>query len=81
MSRYTPKKPKLVAQYGTLDGETDIIISWGPGVSKCDAHLLYNVISSERKRYDGQYDKSLVDELKARGYDIATLRFSVTKTH
>lgn len=79
MSRYTPKTPKLVAQYGKLDGETDIIISWGPGIPKCDASLLYNAICTERRLWDGTYDKSLIDELKERGYDISTLRFTISK--
>lgn len=85
------KTGELKAQYGKLpDDSPDIVFAWGEGCSRTDAHLLHNVINSERCYLDIEkvgkddpmpvsYDKSLVDELEARGYDITTLKISIQK--
>ncbi len=50
----------------------------------CDGHLVHWVFSGEHPRRDlrtGQtvFDKSFITELKERGYDVTTLRFSVER--
>ena len=85
MKRYrTPKmKPgHLMAQYGKLPHDSpDLIFTWGPGCHKGDASLLHYVFCM--KQYNpvtGKFDdRSFVDELQSRGYDITTLRFSIEK--
>lgn len=52
--------------------------------AKPDGHLAYAVICAHRMFYDYQagrheFDPSFADELKARGYDITTLRFSIQR--
>jgi len=56
--------------------ERDVSFGWpdGPQV-KPDAHMLYGVFAYE-KVYDG---RTFVEELKRRGYDVTTLRFSIMK--
>lgn len=39
-----------------------------------DGHLMYNIFCATRVN-----DRSFVDELKARGFDIQTLRFSILR--
>ena len=47
--------------------------------------LLHSVLANERcrpsmKNFPGyEMDRSLVDELEARGYDITTIKFSIQK--
>jgi hypothetical protein len=48
-------------------------------VPPCDARLLDNIFDSPRVLASGDYLPSLYDELKARGYDITTLKFSIQK--
>lgn len=53
---------------------------------KANGHLLHNVLCAPRPyldfsngRRDIAFDKSFVEELEERGYDVKTLRFSVCK--
>ena len=61
----------------------DIYYVHGPGTSKADASLLHHVLACERRRFslpgEPEYAPSLMDELKARGYDITTFRLTVKK--
>lgn len=81
---------KLQIRYGraeSFDRDPDIVYNRGFGVPTCDARLLHNIMGS--KRYTEQWingrtqtveEPSLFDELKARGYDITTIRFSIWQT-
>jgi hypothetical protein len=71
------KHGELRASYGRGEYGSDIDIqyAWGGGASKPDARILCNALE-EYPVYDG---RSLVKELEARGYDIATLRFSIQR--
>lgn len=89
--RYT-KPGVLEAYYGrSEDGDIDVCFAWGAGVSKCDAHLLNNVMADKRCRpawvtdkewdtpFPHVYQPSFLDELEARGYDLTTLKFTIRK--
>ena len=84
MKRFRSPKAKpgeLKAQWGKLPHDTpDLCYAWGDGVSRADGHLLHNVLSGERFRPGSfERDPSLLDELKARGYDLTTLKISIQK--
>lgn len=77
---YIPKaKPgQLVARYGKTDrgAEPSICYAWGgQGADSSDARILQNAIE-DANVFAG---KTLAEELEARGYDIATLKFSIEK--
>lgn len=74
------KPLQLVAGYGTDGSGTvgkagDLVFAWGDGIPSADAWLLNHHLA----RGNGPR-KSLTDELIERGYDITTLRFSISKT-
>jgi hypothetical protein len=59
--------------------ERDVSFGWPSGPqTKSDGHLLYGHFGY-RYNYDGTPEKSLLDELRDRGYDLKTLRFSIMK--
>ena len=75
------KDGTLTAEWGKLPYDApDICFTWGKGCSSADARLLNNALGgkmySEIKK---DYEDSLIEELKARGYDITTLKFSIRK--
>lgn len=79
-----PDRGELVMAWGYADGEgPDICYYAGDGVHRTDQRLLHHYLCSERPhpRLDGtlSWDKSLLNELVARGYDLATLKFSIRK--
>ena len=81
-TRKRAKPGQLRAFYGRLPGDSpDVIYSWGDGVSKRDGHLLHAIIGSERPpTIPGEpWQPSLLDMLRDRGYDLATLEFSIRK--
>ena len=51
----------------------------------CDGHLVHHAFCGERMRFEAgnkppfDFDPSFISELKARGYDVRTLRFSVKR--
>ena len=59
--------------------------SVGDEIHRCDRALLMNALCSERLRLNlsttkkYEFDKSLIEELEARGYDIDTLKLSIEK--
>jgi hypothetical protein len=57
----------------------DVIFHSGNGVPRCDRALLYCIFAGRRYTWDGKPEKSFVEELEARGYDISTIRFSIRK--
>ena len=85
--RKPPRKTRethLMAYWN--DKEDDVEFNWPFGSqTKCDSHLLYGVLSMKqlevvttsdfcRHRYA---EKSFLEELDARGYDLTTLKFSI----
>lgn len=65
-------------------GEQDLVYG---GPNQYDPRLLHAVLATERMHADTStpgwtghvFDPSFVDELKRRGYDITTLKFSVKR--
>jgi len=74
--RSVAAKPRqLVARWGRVDGELAITYTWGgQGAQKADARILMRALE-DVVIIDG---KTLAEELEARGYDLTTLRFSVS---
>lgn len=77
-------KPGELKMYWSKRERDLMIDNGGGGACRADAHLLHTAVCSERLATSidvplGQYvvEKSLVDELEARGYDLATLRLSI----
>jgi len=70
------------AEYGP-DG--DLVFAYGDGVGRADAHLLSTVFCVERATPELRLastpavEPSLLEELKRRGYDLATFTFSIQK--
>lgn len=77
----TSKPGQLKVKWGKLPGDApDVCVSWGEGCSGRDGNLLLSYLCTQRPRYGStEMYPSLVDELKSRGYDITTLRFSIEK--
>lgn len=67
----------LKMYWGRLpEGDPDFIFNWGPGCDNTDGHLLHMHFCYPRN-YRDPTAKSLVDDLRARGYDIETIKFSI----
>lgn len=64
------KTKKLTAKWSKKDN--DIVFDYA---SKIDGRLLYHAFCIVKITDD----KNLTDELESRGYDITTLRFSISK--
>lgn len=90
--RPNTKPGEIKMQYGRLEGdEPDLCYFRGPGVQRCDMHLIHNMFTSKRLEIDydaplgsprylwGKYGPSFQEELEARGYDLTTLKFSIQK--
>jgi hypothetical protein len=83
----TAKPGELKAVWGRAErGDApDIVYAWGEGVNRADGRMLHNALSGERLRPTmknlGGYevDKSFLEELENRGYDLTTLKFSIQK--
>ncbi len=86
------KPGQLLLYWGKLPHDNpDIVGAWGgEGADKRDSHLIMSTFCSprvtlvfneedKRKAHGRPYyfDHSLMDELKQRGYDISTLKFSI----
>jgi hypothetical protein len=79
-----PGELKVVWGREAAGSTPDVCYVWGPGVDRADSRLLHNVLGCDRMRYtfpemNVVYDPSLLDELKARGYDLSTLTLSIQK--
>lgn len=74
------RKNEIRASIGKIDGDYDFVIS-RDNCPKCDSALLFQVMANERYSFNGYPDtnKSLIEELLDRGYDISTLEFSCKK--
>lgn len=86
--RIVEAKPgELKVAFGSAGtGEpADIVHAWGDGVPKADTWLMHMFFGCERARpdltaLDGYtMEPSLIEQLKERGYDITTLKFSIQK--
>ena len=78
----TAKDGQLKVQYGKVPYEksTDIVYAWGAGCSKSDMHLIHNMLTGEKySPFRDEWDKSPLDELVERGYDITTLKITIEK--
>lgn len=87
------KPGELKMQWGKLPHDSpDLCTVWGGGgANKRDANLLHYMLCCQRQRmvygeereknggYPVVFDPSFIDELKARGYDITTFKFSIQK--
>lgn len=84
-----PNPPGVLSMYwGRADRHDmtpDVVYNHGPGCDRADMRLLNSVMGNPRPHLsfpDGQkieYEKSLLDELVERGYDLTTLKFSIRK--
>lgn len=80
MRRRMPRaKPgELKAQWGdSREQGEDIYLAHGEGIHRSDAHLLYGALCTTYG--SALVERSLIDELERRGYDITTLKFSIQK--
>ena len=84
----TPRPPKkdgaIKFQYGRLDGNLDFLVLYGNDVPQCDRSLVMNLFTSEYMGFDyakrmPTFDSSFIDELKKRGYDTSTIKFSIER--
>jgi hypothetical protein len=79
---------KLLARWGRIEYDCpDLCTSWGLPARRCDSHLLLGFFSSapysEGDRHNGYSPRrhlTFLEELKARHYDVRTLRLTVTRT-
>lgn len=71
-----PKNGVLKLQYAHAgDGVRDICTAWGDGCSKRDSNLILHYFCSEMIGME----KSLIDDLVSRDYDLTTIKFSIEK--
>jgi hypothetical protein len=80
------KPGELKMQWGKLPGDCpDMCFAWGDGCSKRDGNFLHYVLASARPTHNRDehgrpmFDKSVLEQLDERGYDLTTLRFSIRK--
>jgi hypothetical protein len=79
------KPGQLIARWAKLDRHIgpDLCYSWGDGCDRTDSRLLHDTLTAPTPppvfRPDEPWGPSFVEELEARGYDITTLRFSISK--
>lgn len=81
------KPGELKIAYGKVDRHTrpDICVAWGAGgADKCDGRYAMHALTEKRMAYafpsmEVEYRPSVIEELEARGYDITTLRFTISR--
>jgi hypothetical protein len=80
------KEGELRAYWGRLPHESpDVVLAWqGAPSMRGDVHLLHQALCARHpdpfaKPLFSKMEPSFVEELKARGYDITTLKFSIQK--
>lgn len=79
--RYRSPKVKpnsLIFQRGKIKDEIDMCIFWN-NIDGCDRSLIMYYLATENINYRGGKIKSLLQELEERGYDLDTLKFSISK--
>jgi hypothetical protein len=72
---------ELKGCWAKFDGTPDFVVS---ASRKCDGNLLHYAIATTKMKYDKVKEtfveeKSLLQELEERGYDLSTLKFSIKK--
>lgn len=81
------KDGELRMYWGKLPHDSpNVVLAWqGDSSMKRDTNLLHYVMCSQKPKVNvntvdwSQMQPSLIEELKARGYDITTLQFSIRK--
>lgn len=76
------KDGQLSVSWGyTREMGEDIYYTNGPGTSSCDARLLdyFFAFTKPVRVLDGGTEPTLLDQLKERGYDLKTLKFTIQK--
>jgi hypothetical protein len=71
----TPRPGVVELRYACVRSSPDIHFTWGDGCRASDGHLVNSAFNVAMR---GE-DKSLIEELVARGYDVTTIRFSIKK--
>lgn len=84
MKRFRKLKAKpgeLTAGYGRDEyGYVDLGFAWGEGIDSADASLLqWTFTRSYKSELDGETEPGLLTQLRQRGYDLTTLKFSIQK--
>jgi hypothetical protein len=85
MKKKIYRAPKVVegqikAQRGKIDGDVDMCIFYGDNVPRCDRALVMNILYSDRyDTFERKSSPSFAEELKARGYDLNTFKFSIER--
>jgi len=84
MKRYRAPKAKpgqIKVQWGKLpDDNPDLCFAWGDGIPHPDVCLLQNALAGKHySLIDKKWDIGLLEELERRGYDITTLKISISK--
>jgi len=65
---------------GHTDAAPDLQAGWGAKICVQDAHLIMNSLAGPRYGAGtGEQRPSLLDELRERGYDLETIKFSIEK--
>ena len=84
----TPRPPKkdgaIKFQYGKCEGDLDFLVLYGNDVPRCDRSLVMSLFTSKAMLFDygeklPRFEDSFIDELKKRGYDTRTLKFSIER--
>ena len=82
----TAKPGQLKVQWGKAErsDEPSLIYLWGgDGAAKSDARVISDAIEGKRfsPTFSGGYEvqPSIVDELRARGYDLSTLKITISQ--
>lgn len=74
------KDGRLQIYYGQLDGNApDWCVLHGDGTPRCDARFALSAFCDALPLSGADEGNSIVQELETRGYDIATLRFTIDK--
>ena len=83
----TAKPGQLKVQWGKAErgDEPSLIYLWGgDGAAKSDARAICDAIEGKRfsPTFSGGYEvqPSMADELRARGYDLTTLKITVSQS-
>jgi len=79
-----PRPGQLKVKWGRIDDfPADLVYAGGEGTANVDRHLLMHAFASPRYKSSlhprDSLDPSLLEELEARGYDLTTLTFSISK--
>lgn len=82
--RQQRKEGSVRVQYGKSCGDDGLFVFYGAGVAREDRALLLYTFGSPTMGFDYEkmtptFTRSFVEELSLRGYDLSTLKFSISK--